>query len=199
MTIKAREAPAANAAVLSKGLNDVAPLRGRESLLGGSEVAATMRPIPLYSVGLDNLAEGMGLEGAEQIGWRYLVYGTQAVGIADLDDKGGEGAPRFSAFSEGERAKCLNSALKYAEDKYQSGDNIYDVRILEIPSLYSTAVWLAGNSNIFIPFMDNGKLCQIGSVDQEQFLSELINLASKQRQLLHDDDRTLDEGYLEPH
>lgn len=192
MTIKTPAAPLASASVLLKGLSDVAP-SAEQGMLGGAEAAAAERPIPLYSLKLSDLTEGNGLAGAQQVGWRYLVYSPNSVGVADLDDKGGGGKPLFNGFYSGKRAECLNAALTYADEKYQSGGNVYEARVLEIPALYSAAIWLAGNGNIFIPFMENGQFCRIRSLDNGQFMTQLERAARA-----HDAHLERDKGSLEP-
>jgi hypothetical protein len=195
MAIKMRQAPASGFEVLSKGLGDLSSLdsAGVEESLGGGPTEAA-HPIPLYSIGLTDLVEGVGLTGARQTGWRYLVFGPSGVGIADLDEAAGGGRPQFGGLQVGQRAKCLELALKYAGDTHQAGEDVYEIRILEIPALYTSTVWLSDHVNIFIPFMEDGKLCDVRAVEEKQFLTKIKKKASMQLDHLRDDRQIPEPG-----
>lgn len=186
MTIRTPAAPAASASVLLKGLSDVAPAVDDRFLLGGAPTAASQHPIPVYVLEPGSLTSGRGLADAHQVGWRYLVYGPKSVGIADIDDAGG-GHPQFNGFSGGERARALNAALAFAEEKYQAGSATYEARILEVPALYTSAVWLAGQSDVFIPFMENGKFGDIRPLSKDELLPDLERAAREQEEYFHRD------------
>jgi hypothetical protein len=191
MTIKTRKAPAWGAEVLTQGLRDLSSPGDARSMLGGVMAGQAAQPIPVYTIGLTDLAAEAPLERVHQTGWRYLIYGPDTVSIADLTDDGAGGGaspePQFGGLYVGERAKRLNLALTYAEENYQAQKAVYEVRILEAPALYTAAIWLAGSHSVFIPFLLSGKLCEIESVGEEQFLSDLKQKAKTQLEFLRRD------------
>jgi hypothetical protein len=185
VTITTRKAPPAGASVLRRGLSDLSSTGEMRTMAGGFATDAASNSIPLYVLGLSDLAHGEGLNAAHQVGWRYLVYGPDTVGIADLDQSGGGENLEFSGLHTGERARCLNAALTFADQNYQSARGSYEIRALEIPALYTAALWLDGDDDtVIIPFLKNGTLCHIAPVSTQQFFDEVGGRARSQLELL---------------
>ncbi len=101
---------------------------------------ALAAPHDVYFLSLSDLAGGAFLEAARAVGRRFIVMdGSKPVASAELaDDLRGSG---FQA-SEGQLVDSTAAAIDRAEADAQLGNADYEVRLLRIPALYFTALWL---------------------------------------------------------
>ena len=101
---------------------------------------ALAAPHDVYFLSLSDLAAGMFLEAARAVGRRFIVMdGNKPVASAELaDESTGSG---FQA-SEGPLVESTAAAIEVAEADPQLDDADYEVRLLRIPALYFTALWL---------------------------------------------------------
>ena len=104
----------------------------------------TMHPIPVYTASLPLLVAGQGLAAAVLIGWQYLLLDeSRVVRCADIYPQGSTGQHRFgsltNAFAEGmEQAIAVAETLDPVKDPQAS----YELRLLRIPPLFVTSLWL---------------------------------------------------------
>ncbi len=102
--------------------------------------------LPVYNLGLSDIAAGLGLSSAIQTGWRSLVGADSGVyAISDVQTNATSG-PVFAQVNTGPFVKGLDQALKVAHADTQLGANKYEVRVLVVPALYVTALWLVGSA-----------------------------------------------------
>ena len=89
---------------------------------------------------------------AVPIGWRYLIVGPGPAAITDVR-RIGLRAQGFdtSSHSHGELADRLAKAAEFAERRYGNHAEDFEARILEIPAVHMSALWLHGPQDIFIP------------------------------------------------
>ncbi|HEX5928717.1 MAG TPA: hypothetical protein VFY48_04910 [Solirubrobacterales bacterium] len=125
-----------------------------ERLLGGAppENLTIAAPHPVYSLGLDALVEGSGLERAEQVGQRCLIMNDEnAVATAEIvDEAGGSGVTTT-------RGPFTHSTVTTIDEvegwqKVEEGD--YEMRLLRIPALYLMSLWAHsadGETDLFSP------------------------------------------------
>jgi hypothetical protein len=100
---------------------------------------ALAAPHDVYSLGLRGLAEGASLEAATAVGRRFLVMdGDKPVASAELADDEGSG---FQV-NEGPLVESTAAAIEHAETDPELGGSDYEVRVLRVPGLYFTALWL---------------------------------------------------------
>lgn len=99
---------------------------------------ALAAPHNVYSLGLSDLAGGVPLEAAKLVALRFIVMdGDKPIASAELaDDLTG-----FQA-SEGRLVQSTATAIEHAEADSELGNANYEVRLLRIPALYFTALWL---------------------------------------------------------
>jgi hypothetical protein len=115
--------------------------------------ASAMKPIPIYELGLDNLAAGKGLETARLVAWRYLlVANNQVRQAAEIhpDPRGGKSS--FGALTTGFVAG-EEAALHVVDHMPEVQRGQYELRAVRVPSLYVMAVWLKdvlGNQDRFV-------------------------------------------------
>jgi hypothetical protein len=118
-------------------------------------------PYQSYSVGLTNLAAGellsavnLGIGG----GWKYpVMHGTNAVGWAFVraDDKTGK-AVKCAQLGESRLCNEMLESLRIAERLPQVKKQDFELRSLDMPWIFFSALWLHGKSDdIIIPLPDN--------------------------------------------
>lgn len=97
--------------------------------------------LPVYTLGLNDLADGKGFTAAIQTGWRYLVRHDNEI-VASADAIVGHGRePQFAQVSEGPLVAGLDSALQAANLDKSLEKGEYEVRLLIAPALYVVALW----------------------------------------------------------
>jgi len=115
------------------------------------------QPIQLFMLKSNDISSANFLEKAVPVGWRYLIVNDGPVAVADVNAEGAKQAASFASLIRGPLAERLVQAAELAERKYGADSNVFDVRILEIPSLYVSALWLHGDRDVFIPFLEGGE------------------------------------------
>jgi hypothetical protein len=96
------------------------------------------QPMPVYHLGLKDLAEGRDLDAAVQTGWRYMLNHENEVvasadTVLDADEK-----PVFAQVTEGPLVNGTATAIQMADTL----EGEYEVRLLMVPALYTAALWL---------------------------------------------------------
>lgn len=98
--------------------------------------------VPVYHLGLTDLAENRDITVAKQTSWRYLVkHNGEVVASADAVI-GAEGKPVFSHVNEGPLVNGIISAIQTANSQEILQEGEYEVRLLMVPALYVAALWL---------------------------------------------------------
>ena len=119
--------------------------------LGGASVNLS-QPLPVYSLGLDDIHGPDCINKVKIAGWRYLMEDSNTVAYADLVDHP-TGGQIFASLSRNLNAERLREAANLAE-KVASGLPDCEARVLDVPALQVSAIWLFGASSRFIPYMD---------------------------------------------
>lgn len=180
MAIKAfRQPPPSGLMTVVRALGDLAP-RGRA--LGGSAIDIS-RPLPVFRLGIDDLTEPDALDRAEFVAWRYLIEGGGGgAGMADVGEAPG-GDAVFGSLARNEQADFLLQATHLAQSVADRTSQDCDVRLLQVPSLYATALWLTTDPPVFIPILDvEHPVRSVAQVRVEpEFLPRLVARAHDRR------------------
>jgi hypothetical protein len=160
--------------------------RGPDALLpiGGAPPPRAAQPIRVYTVKLSDLTDEKFFTRATPIGWRYLIDANGPVAVADLNEVGrGGGAPAFGRLLRGRLAVDLSRAVDYAVQQFSNDPGQYELRILEMPAVYTTALWLHGPQDIFIPILERGETpTSLRPVREDRnFVSRVVQLAADKR------------------
>lgn len=137
---------------------------------------------PIYTSDIDALLQGTLLAKATPAAWQYvLVAGDELQGVIELTaEKAKAGDPKtFSVLRPPEYAVILNEAISRAERL--EGD--YELRILRVPAVSLTAVWLKGNRNdLLLPLVPpSPQSLRRRVLTAEQLTKELTPLAIQRR------------------
>lgn len=154
MVLTYRKIPDEIGRVMAAGLDNIVKSPTFESTHFSRALARAPRPakvnmvttLPVYNLGLSDVTAKRGLSSAVQTGWRSLL-GTDAEVYAASDvHTNATSSPVFAQINTGPFVKGLDQALKSAHSDAHFGIAKYEVRVLSIPALYVTALWLVDNS-----------------------------------------------------
>jgi hypothetical protein len=181
MTIRTPQGPAGGRSVIAAALADI---RGNPevSLALAKGAPEALDPIRTYTVDLGAVVAGDVMGAAKPAGWSYLVtFGDgDDMAIAELS-----GIPsskvQFQSLTRGHIALRLAEALRVAEQVAGRETAESDVRLLDIPPIYISAVWLHGKKrDRFIPFLDESrKQKNFNIAVDEKFLQRVATLAEQ--------------------
>lgn len=109
-------------------------------------------PHRVFTMGLDDVASGAGLDRAQPGGWRYLVEdGGQLIASAEATERD-DGGFELSQFTEGPFVAATDKAVKAVRKLPQLAAAGFELRLLRIPALYMMALWLhAAAADLLVP------------------------------------------------
>lgn len=116
---------------------------------------ALAQPHQMFSLGLADLVGGRELEAAKPTGWRYLVQsGENALASAETAVTPAGSDHVFSAFNAGPLVASTVEAIRTAQGLPQVSQGSFELRLLRVPALYFTALWMhgaTGTGDVLIP------------------------------------------------
>lgn len=117
--------------------------------------AAVVTPVAVhqvYSVGLNQLANGRGLRAAKMVGWRTIVlHGSDPVAAVEFTG-GGPELRNLKSVNQGPQVQSTASAITLAEGLAQVKEKDYEPRLLQISAICLVSLWLHGaKEELFIP------------------------------------------------
>lgn len=146
MAIQLSTPPSGAIDIVKSSLQQLSPQGGAAArALRGVNVGALKAglPHPVYTVGADVLANNGDIEAeAKLTAWRYLIVsGSQALAAIELsyDSNGNLG---FSSLNTGPFVEATRVAFQMAEQLPEVVNGSYELRVLQIASLYVMALWL---------------------------------------------------------
>jgi hypothetical protein len=158
-------------------------LRGAD-MLGGSAEPNAAAPMPRYVIDLATAAGDDPLASAVPAGWRTIIVGPSPdetpLAVADTRGRSPGGEQRFDSLIRGTLARRLTEAAALAHDLYGHEAEGFEARVLEIPAIYRTALWLHGDRDIFFPVLEGGARDSEPVAEDDDFLAR-IQHAARQR------------------
>jgi hypothetical protein len=115
------------------------------------------RPLEVYTVDLNDLADGKLLSAARRIAWRYFLLNANGTIVGEAEYNPGEGGIHAATLkprsvNRGPFAEATEITLRAAEHYVQFQQEVYQPRFLRITAVYFAALWLrAERSNLIFP------------------------------------------------
>jgi hypothetical protein len=132
-------------------------------------------PHAVYFVGLEEVAAGNLLSAATLAGWRYLVLsGEEPVGAANVSVTDEGANLHFSHFSQGPFVNSTVEGIGVAESLKEVESADYELRLLDIPSLYVVSLWLHGSDDRIIPLPPTNQALEPYQAYSEEQMVELL-------------------------
>ncbi|HYP48092.1 MAG TPA: hypothetical protein VEQ61_05595 [Thermoleophilaceae bacterium] len=155
MTLRVADPTRESVEVVQQNLSELAgrsAFRGRALGRVNPLNVALAAPHDVYSLGLEELAEGASIDSAQPVGRRFMVMdGDRPVASAEV--AGRQDGSGFQA-NEGPFVAATARAIEQAEEDPELADGDYELRVLRIPALYLMALWLKdenGDGDLVIP------------------------------------------------
>lgn len=141
---------------------------------------AVSDPHQVFTMGMDDVTSGAGLDRARPVGWRFLVHsGGRTVASAETtQNPDGSGNDEVSHFNEGPFVAGTEKALAAVRSLTQVQATGFDVRLLRIPSVYMMALWLHSPATDLLVPMAPSPIGKEGKpVAPAEFFAELGEVA----------------------
>ncbi|MFE7548632.1 hypothetical protein [Streptomyces gardneri] len=156
MPLQHPEPPVEATEAISGKLRAVGPHAGANlSALGGAADPSDLTPTDPHEVYVLDLPDVLGddpLAGARLTGWRYLLSDQQQVISSAMTVLTDTGEHRFALFNRGPYVAGTVTALRTATDLPEVASQDMRVRLLTVPALNLTAIWLHGEeADLLIP------------------------------------------------
>lgn len=147
---------------------------GRAILEGADpERLSVAAPHPIYACQVSDVAAGRLLDAAVRTGWRYILFdGNRPYGAAEVSEDAETGAFGFSNVTTGGEVEQSVAALAMLDDA-DTFEGDLEVRLLRVPALVVSAIWLAGEADVLIPLVTIHGLQQLGRYRESQALEFL--------------------------
>lgn len=136
-------------------------------------------PHQIFTMGLDDLAAGAGLDRARSVGWRYLVEsGGQTVASVETAGAQEGTAPALSQLNEGPFVGATADAVGAVRKLPQLEAAGFELRLLRIPALYFIALWLhSPGADLLVPLAPSPVGREGKATPAAEVLSELTESA----------------------
>jgi len=137
-------------------------------------------PHQVFTLGLDDIAAGGGLDRARPVGWRYLVEeGGQLIASAETR-AAPDGTEEVSQFSEGPLVAETDKAVKAIRKLPQLAAAGFELRLLRVPTLYVMALWLhAPATDLLVPLAPSSIGKAGKPMPAAEFFADLSEVATR--------------------
>lgn len=151
--VQGRKPPPSGPQAIGRALRDLQGRPEKRELLGGAQIDLSA-PLPVYRLGLDEIDNPDFLQRVKQVGWRYLIESASSGGVAYADVKEtADGGSKFTSLSHNRNADRLMEAAHLAQEVAAGLPDDCEARILDVPAIYVSSVWLNCKNPIFIPYI----------------------------------------------
>jgi hypothetical protein len=163
MPINYRNAPPDAIEVLKTELEQMTSKRAfgtprlHNAITKKAEVPLLEHALPVYQLGLYDIAKNQDIKAAIQTGWRYpLKLNNEIIAHAEtIIDPSGKNL--FSSINEGPVVEGTTKAIKTVEKQNEIMNGNFEVRLLFIPALNIAALWLVdkeGKADFALPIIE---------------------------------------------
>jgi hypothetical protein len=142
---------------------------------------ALSTPHQVFTMGLDDITSGGGLDRARPAGWRFLIHeGGRLIASAEttlLPD----GTHEVSQTNEGPFNSATDNAVKAVQNLPELKPVDFELRLLRVPALYVVALWLhAPSTDLMVPLAPSPIGKDGKPVTPAEFFADLSELAARQ-------------------
>jgi hypothetical protein len=141
---------------------------------------ALSTPHQVFTMGLDDVTSGGGLDRAQPAGWRFLIEESgQPIASAETT-LFPDGTHEVSQTTEGPFVAATDKAVKAVRNLPHLEAGSFELRLLRIPALYVWALWLhAPATDLLVPVAPSPIAKEGKPMTAAEFFADLSVLASK--------------------
>lgn len=169
-----------------------APEEAKQALLAGigdylspadpmkEELANAKQGLKVWVLPLEALTSGMGLSGAQDVGWGFLAGSLGAHAIAaQITPSGADQKQELTAVARGPEVGLLIQALHDVQGLPEVQNNNYEAQILRIPGILLEAFWLRSPAapDLVVPFHTRSKQLQSRAYAVDEFIAAVRSMA----------------------
>ncbi|GAB3085348.1 hypothetical protein [Micromonospora schwarzwaldensis] len=135
-------------------------------------------PHQVFTMGLDDVLAGGGVDRTQPAGWRYLIEDSgQPIASAETS-AGPEGTQEVSKFTEGPFVAATDKAMKIVRRLPKLAAAGFELRLLRIPAVYQMALWLhSAEEDLLVPLEPSPIGKEGKAMPAGEFFSDLAELA----------------------
>jgi hypothetical protein len=135
-------------------------------------------PHQVFTMGLDDVLAGGGVDRAQPGGWRYLIeQGGQPIASAETSPTP-EGTQEVSSFTEGPFVAATDKAVKIVRKLPKLEAAGFELRLLRIPAVYQMALWLhSPEEDLLVPLEPSSIGKEGKAMPADEFFDDLAELA----------------------
>jgi hypothetical protein len=142
-------------------------------------------PHKVYNLGLQDLVRGNVLKDAHLVSWRYLIrQGNRGTAAAEVNYDELKGGSKFSEFNPGSLADATLQEIQRVEQNSELERKSYELRLLRIPALYVTALWLKdteGSQDVLIPIPPTPPMLKPGKAYSPSEIAEALRQPAEKK------------------
>lgn len=130
---------------------------GGRASLGGSDPNGLepIDPHQVFALGLQDILDSSdALAAAQPVGWRFLLADRGGPTAAAQTVVTPDGDHRFASFNSGPYVGATVTALESVRDHPEASEADLEVRLLTVPAVNLTAIWLHGDDRDVLVPMD---------------------------------------------
>ncbi len=155
-----------------------------EDIIGEIDTRRLRLAVPhqVYFVGLLDAAEGHVLSSAELVAWRYILDdGERALAAVEVGCSPSGENLEFSHINEGPYVEATVQGVRLADSLIKESGNDFELRLLNIPSLYIVSLWLFAERSLLIPLPPTVRELESYSVYMEEPFTQIVRDAAWER------------------
>ncbi|WP_117208731.1 hypothetical protein [Allorhizocola rhizosphaerae] len=135
-------------------------------------------PHQVFTMGLDDVLAGGGVDRARPAGWRYLIEEAgQPIASAETS-AGPDGTQEVSQFTEGPFVAATDKAMKIVRKLPKLEAAGFELRLLRIPAVYQMALWLhSAEEDLLVPLEPSSIGKEGKAMPADEFFNDLAELA----------------------
>lgn len=137
-------------------------------------------PHQVFTIGLDDVTGGGGLDRARPVGWRFLIEeGGRPIASAETT-LFPDGTHEVSQTTEGPFVAATDDAVKAVKTLPELATGGFDLRLLRVPALYVWALWLhAAATDLLVPLAPSPIAKEGKPMPPAEFFTDLTDLARR--------------------
>ncbi|TNC14103.1 hypothetical protein FF100_07915 [Methylobacterium terricola] len=172
-----KDAPLDGQHVVKEGLDDL--LFRSDDLAGGSAVDI-QDPLPVYGLMLDDIKDKTFLDKAHLVGWRYIIANSDHSSFADVRTE--RGSSEFVSLASSAAGSRLIDAAELARSIADKFPHDCEARILDIPALKLSGIWLTLSPPAFVTYIDGWRpSSEPSTFTGPHFIDEVLHRAEHVR------------------
>jgi hypothetical protein len=142
------------------------------------ERLALSAPHQVFTMGLDDITSGAGLERARPVGWRFPIEEDGRLIASAETTQAPDGNHEVSHFNEGPFVAATDKAVKAVRNLPQLQAAGYELRLLRIPALYMMALWLhEPATDLLVPLAPSPIAKEGKPIPPAEFFADLSEMA----------------------